>query len=123
MLFLQETFSLKILLDKVLSLEVIYLCQSGMMRERMQAMFTLETTEISNAIDRAKALHPKVSMIRFGEYAVTGSKGNSYTVRCYRERGQRVVDCACPTRDGVACKHGMAAVSLHIAVAARAQRH
>ena len=56
-------------------------------------------------------------MIRFGEYSVTGSKGNSYIVRCYRDRGQKVVDCACKARDGVACKHGMAAVSLHIALA------
>lgn len=86
-------------------------------------MFTLETAEISRAIEKAKALHPKVRMIRFGEYAVTGSRGNTYTVRCYRDRGQKVVDCGCRTRDGVACKHGMAAVSLHIAVAARSQSH
>lgn len=86
-------------------------------------MFTPETAEISRAIENAKALHPKVKMIRFGEYAVTGSTGNTYTVRCYRERGQKVVDCGCPTRNGVACKHGMAAVSLHIALAARAQSH
>jgi hypothetical protein len=82
-------------------------------------MFTLETTQISRAIENARQLHPKVRMIRFGEYAVTGSKGNSYTVRCFSDRGQKVVDCQCQTRDGVACKHGMAAVSLHIAMAAQ----
>ena len=82
-------------------------------------MFTLETTEISRAIDNAKALHPKVKMLRFGEYEVSGSKGNSYTVKCYRDKGQKVVDCACKTRDGIACKHGLAAVSLHIGLAAQ----
>jgi hypothetical protein len=86
-------------------------------------MFTLETAEISRAIENAKALHPKVRMIRFGEYSVTGSTGNSYTVRCYRNGGRKVVECGCRTRDGIACKHGMAAVSLHIALAARAQSH
>ncbi len=80
-------------------------------------MFTLETTEIARAIQNAKALHPKVKMVHFGEYQVSGSKGNSYTVKCYRDNGQKVVDCGCRTQDGVACKHGMAAVSLHIALA------
>lgn len=82
-------------------------------------MFTLETTEIAKAIDRAKQLHPKVRMIAFGKYEVSGSKGNSYIVNCYRDRGQKVIDCACKTQDGIACKHGMAAVSLHICMAAQ----
>ncbi len=86
-------------------------------------MFALETTEISRAIANAKALHPKVKMVSFGEYQVTGSRGNAYTVRCYRDRGYKVVDCSCPTRDGIACKHGMAAVSLHIALAAQRRGH
>ncbi|OLE54579.1 MAG: hypothetical protein AUG51_07800 [Acidobacteria bacterium 13_1_20CM_3_53_8] len=86
-------------------------------------MFTLETTEIARAIENAKALHPKVRMIRFGEYSVSGSTGNAYTVHCYRDNGQKVVDCSCPTRDGIACKHGVAAVSLHIAIAARKRAH
>jgi hypothetical protein len=81
-------------------------------------MFTLETAEISRAIENAKALHPTVKIIRFGEYSVTGSKGNGYIVKCYRDSGEKVVDCTCPTRNGIACKHGMAAVSLHIALAA-----
>lgn len=76
-------------------------------------MFIIEKTEISKAIDRAKELHPKVRMVRFGLYEVTGSGSNTYAVRCWREKGQKVVDCTCPTRDGVACKHSMAAVPLH----------
>jgi hypothetical protein len=77
-------------------------------------MFIIEKTEIAKAIENAKALHPKVRMVRFGLYEVTGSKGNTYAVRCWRERGMKHVDCTCPTKDGVACKHAMAAVGLHI---------
>ncbi len=82
-------------------------------------MFTLETTEIAKAIENAKALHPKVKMIEFGTYEVTGSTGNTYTVKCYRAHGEKIVECNCATRPGVACKHGMAACSLHIAMAAQ----
>jgi hypothetical protein len=81
-------------------------------------MFNLETTEISRAVENAKALHPKVEMLRFGEYSVSGSKGNSYTVKCYRLFGEKIVECTCRTRDGVACKHGISAVTLHLHVAA-----
>jgi hypothetical protein len=82
-------------------------------------MFSLEIANIERAINNAKALHPKVKMIEFGSYEVTGSKGNAYTVRCYRVEGEKIVECNCATRPGVACKHGMAAVSLHIAMAAQ----
>ncbi len=81
-------------------------------------MFNLETTDLSRAVQKAKALRPRVRMIRFGEYAVTGSRGNSYTVKCYRFFGEKVVDCNCLTKDGVACKHGVSAVLLHLHVAA-----
>jgi hypothetical protein len=80
-------------------------------------MFIIEETPITRAIQNAKALHPKVKMIEFGRYEVTGSQGNTYTVRCSCQNGLKVVDCTCQTKDFTACKHGMAAVSLHIAVA------
>jgi hypothetical protein len=82
-------------------------------------MFRLEEAEISKAIDRCRELHPTVRVIAFGEYSVTGSKPDSlYTVHCFRdEQGYKTVDCSCRTRDGVACKHGMAAVALHIYLA------
>jgi len=82
-------------------------------------MFSLETANIEKTINNAKALHPKVKMIEFGTYEVTGSKGNTYTVKCYRKAGEKIVECNCATRDGIACKHSMAAVSLHIALAAQ----
>ncbi len=79
-------------------------------------MFILRNKEqISKAIENARALHPKVRMIEFGEYEVAGSTGNTYTVLCYRAAGEKIVDCNCPAR--VPCKHSAAALSLHIAVA------
>jgi hypothetical protein len=81
-------------------------------------MFALETTDLSRAIKNAKALRPKVRMTRFGVYQVSGSKGNEYTVKCYRFFGEKVVECNCKTKDGVACKHGAAALPLHLHVAA-----
>jgi uncharacterized Zn finger protein len=86
-------------------------------------MFTIEKTEIARAIEGARALHPKVRMVRFGLYEVSGSGGDTYAVRCWRDRAGRHVDCTCRTRDGVACKHSMAAVSLHIAVARLRRGH
>ncbi len=79
-------------------------------------MFILRNKEqITKAIENARALHPKVRMVEFGEYAVTGSKGTIYTVLCYRVGDEKIVDCNCPAR--VPCKHSAAALSLHIAVA------
>jgi hypothetical protein len=82
-------------------------------------MFRLEETKISKAVDRCKELHPTVRVITFGEYIVTGSReATIYTVKCYRdERGFKTVDCSCKTRDGVACKHGIAALTLHLYMA------
>ncbi len=78
-------------------------------------MFILRSQEqMKTAIENARTLHPKVSVVRFGEYRVTGSCGNGYTVRCWRDsQNRKVVDCSCPTRDGVACKHAAAAIAQH----------
>lgn len=82
-------------------------------------MFILEETSIAKATQRARELHPIVRIIGFGKYTVTGSQpGSLYTVTCGRDQyGQKVVNCTCKTRDGIACKHGMAAVALHIYMA------
>jgi len=81
-------------------------------------MFILRNKEqITKAIENARTLHPKVRMIEFGEYAVSGSKGNTYTVLCYVAAGEKIVDCNCPARGP--CKHAAAALSLHSALAAR----
>ena len=79
-------------------------------------MFILRNKEqLSRAIANARTLHPKVRMVEFGEYEVTGSTGNTYTVLCYVAAGEKLVDCNCPAR--VPCKHAAAALSLHLAVA------
>jgi hypothetical protein len=80
-------------------------------------MFRLGTANLSKAIERARSLHPKVRCVMFGLYEVTGSKGNTYLVRCWKERTGKFVDCSCHTKDGVACKHGVAAIPLHSFIA------
>jgi hypothetical protein len=83
-------------------------------------MFRIETTNLAAAIERCRELHPTVRVIAFGDYTVTGSRpGTDYTVKCYRdEQGFKTVDCSCKTRDGIACKHGVAALALHLYMAA-----
>jgi hypothetical protein len=82
-------------------------------------MFRLEDTEISKAVERCKEMHPTVRVIAYGEYSVTGNKeGTAYTVKCYRdEEGVKTVDCSCKTKDGVACKHAMAVLGMHLYLA------
>jgi len=79
-------------------------------------MFILKSKQqLTRAIENARALHPKVRMVAFGEYEVTGSKGNCYGVLCYRSGGEKIVDCNCPSR--VPCKHSAAALQVHVYVA------
>ncbi len=81
-------------------------------------MFILRNRQqLAKAIDNARALHPHVRMVEFGEYEVSGSKGNTYRVLCYRAGTNKIVDCNCPSR--VPCKHSAAALALHVHVAAR----
>jgi hypothetical protein len=84
-------------------------------------MFILESREtISKAIERAKAIHPKVRVRSFGEYEVTGSKGTRYTVRCERRNGLKVVDCDCVAGTfGTPCFHAASALPVHIHMATR----
>ncbi len=79
-------------------------------------MFILKNqATIEKAILRAKAVHPRVSVRKVGEYQVTGSKGNSYTVTCERRNGQKVVDCNCQAGQlGRPCFHAAAAVAQHV---------
>jgi predicted nucleotidyltransferase component of viral defense system len=85
-------------------------------------MFRLEDTEIAKAVDRCKEVKPTVRVVSFGEYTVTSSKndGTTYTVKCYRDQqGFKTIDCNCKAgeRDHV-CFHAMAAVALHLYMAA-----
>lgn len=74
--------------------------------------------DVARAIERAKARHPRVSVRKFGEYEVTGSAGNVYTVRCEKRGAVKVVDCNCVAGQfGTPCFHALAAASLHIGLA------
>jgi hypothetical protein len=78
-------------------------------------MFILESLgTIKKAIERAKAVHPKVKVKTFGEYEVTGSAGSLYTVRCERRHSLKVVDCNCVAGTfGTPCFHAAVAVAQH----------
>jgi hypothetical protein len=82
-------------------------------------MFILKSLEtIQKAIERAKAVRPKVHVKAFGEYEVTGRAGNRYTVRCARRNGLKVVDCDCVAGTfGTPCFHAAAAIAQHMYVA------
>ncbi len=97
---------------------MLFLVSQTSHKKGNEQMFTLRNkAQLAKAITNAKALHPKVKMIEFGEYQVTGSKGSISTVLCYRAGGEKIVDCNCPSR--VPCKHSAAAIALHVHVAAR----
>jgi hypothetical protein len=78
-------------------------------------MFILKSQEtIQKAIERAKAVHPKVRVKAFGEYEVTSSAGSFYRVRCERRNGLKVVDCDCVAGTfGTPCFHAAAAIAQH----------
>ncbi len=79
-------------------------------------MIKLETKSMIRAIERAKAVHPKVRVISASDrvYAVTGSKGNAYTVKFILANGLKLGSCDCPAR--MMCYHIAAAASVNIAI-------
>ena len=83
-------------------------------------MFILQSQEtIEKAIKRAKAVHPRVHVKVYGEYEVSGSAGNFYTVKCERRNGLKMVDCTCVAGTfGTPCFHAAAAVAQHMHLAA-----
>jgi hypothetical protein len=82
-------------------------------------MFILKSVEtIRKAIERARAVHPKVRVRTFGEYEVSGSAGNAYTVKCERRNGLKVIDCNCVAGTfGTPCFHAAAAIAQHSYIA------
>ncbi|CAN5176671.1 hypothetical protein BH20ACI1_BH20ACI1_20150 [soil metagenome] len=87
-------------------------------------MFVLDNeNQIEKAMQKARKVKPLVKLIAFGVYAVKGSKGNSYTVKCSRNPlGQKQVDCECEGgRKGLVCYHTAAALGLHIVLAEQRQ--
>ncbi len=87
-------------------------------------MFILESAaQLEKAIIKAKKTRTTVKFIKFGVYAVSGSKGNFYTVECKRnERGEKIVNCEClGASKGLVCFHSAAALSLHVGLARQRQ--
>lgn len=77
-------------------------------------MIKLETKTMTKAIERAKAEHLKVRVISVDErkYAVTGSRGDVYTVRFVVANGHKLAECSCPSK--TMCKHIPAAAQVNI---------
>ncbi len=89
-------------------------------------MFILrDATTIERALAKARTVKPRVRIIGFGLYEVTGSQNNSYQVRCKRdERGNRIVacNCKCGAETTHACYHAAAAIGAHIVLAEQRQQ-
>ncbi len=81
---------------------------------------------LTNAINKARTVKPRVRVARFGHYTVTNkATGATYTVECVKRDGKRFASCSCKAGErGKPCYHVAAAVSAHIQLAAeRAAAH
>jgi hypothetical protein len=85
-------------------------------------MIKLSTATMKNGIARAKQIHPTVKMIGERTYSVSGSTGNTYTVKFTILNGIRFGECNCVAgqRDQM-CFHQAAAAAVQIAVASMRQ--
>ena len=83
-------------------------------------MFILKAkSQLTNAINKALKLRPRVEFDHFGRYRVSGSKGGFYTVICKKsDNNYKLVACTCKGAEkGLVCYHAAAALSLHIGLA------
>ncbi len=84
-------------------------------------MVKLTTAEaMRKAIDKARAVKPRVRVLDFGSYAVTNKQtGATYTVTCEKRNGERFADCSCKAgARGLSCYHVAAAAGRHVVLAA-----
>jgi hypothetical protein len=82
-------------------------------------MIKLEINKMAKAIERAKTVRPRVKVINADAriFAVTGSKGDVYTVRFAVANGHKLAECDCKAgQTGMMCFHVAAAASVNIAV-------
>ncbi len=83
-----------------------------------------DENQIQNAIKRAKQIKPKVKVISFGKYLVTGSKGNLYTVVCSKDERtkNKYIQCSCKAAErSMPCFHSAVAIAQHIYLAGNQQ--
>ncbi len=79
-------------------------------------------SQLDAAREKAAEMNPSLRVIDFGVYQVSGSRGNWYDVRCWKnEHGQRFAHCSCEDqgrrRANVACFHLVPAIGAHILLA------
>ena len=76
--------------------------------------------KLTNAINKARTVKPRVHVVKFGSYTVTNkATGAAYTVECQKREGKRFASCTCKAgARGQACYHVAAAVSAHMQLAA-----
>jgi hypothetical protein len=84
-------------------------------------MVRLTTAEaMRKAIEKARAVKPRVRVVSFGSYIVTNKQtGAAYMVTCEKRNGERFADCNCKAgARGRRCYHVAAAAAAHIVLAA-----
>jgi len=100
-------------------------------REGKQTMIEIQSKQqFTNAIERARRERMRVSMIRFREYQVLNrSNGRRYVVRFEMQNGKKFGTCSCEAGSPMqsrhrpmVCKHLLAALTLHLTLAAQRQR-
>jgi hypothetical protein len=86
-------------------------------------MFILQSAaQLEKAIVKAKKTRATVRFIAFGVYAVSGSKGNFYTVECRKVGNEKQVICECVgASKGLVCYHAASALSLHVGLCRQRQ--
>ncbi len=86
-------------------------------------MFILQSAaQLEKAIVKAKKTRATVRFISFGVYAVSGSKGNFYTVECRKVGNEKQVICECVgASKGLVCYHAASALSLHVGLCRQRQ--
>lgn len=81
--------------------------------------------QLENAIKKAKKIHPKVKILDFGKYMVTGTKGNLYTVVCKKDErtNLKLIECSCLAAEkGLPCYHSAVAIAQHLYLAENRQQ-
>ncbi len=86
-------------------------------------MFILKSKDqLEKAIAKAMKTRTQVKFISFGTYAVKGTKGNFYTVKCEKVGNQKQVSCECKAGEkNLVCFHAASALSLHVGLAKQRQ--
>lgn len=80
-------------------------------------MIKLELSKMLNAIRRAKQVRPRVKWLGGRNYEVSGSQGNSYTVRFAVANGMKLAECNCAAgQASQMCFHVAASASVNIAI-------